>query len=77
MYSNNLESVVFNRHLRSKADELLIITGYNGPDPFDKLKTLTLDCQVIYGMYGSDSIGEKLHKSLVKINSSLTNTDLF
>ncbi|MDC5665051.1 NgoFVII family restriction endonuclease, partial [Acinetobacter baumannii] len=75
MYSNNLESVVFNRHLRSKADELLIITGYIGPDPFAKLKTLPLDCQVIYGMYGSDSIGEKLHKSLVKINSSLTNTD--
>ncbi|KRI63282.1 restriction endonuclease PLD domain-containing protein [Acinetobacter pittii] len=77
MYSNNLESVVFNRHLGSKADELLIITGYIGPDPFAKLKTLPLDCQVIYGMYGSDSIGEKLHKSLVKINSSLTNTDLF
>lgn len=59
------------------AEELLIITGYIGPDPFSKLKTLPLDCQVIYGMYGADCIGEKLHNTLNTINSSMTNTDLF
>lgn len=77
MFSTNLENIVFNRHIASHAEELLIITGYIGPDPFSKLKTLPLDCQVIYGMYGADSIGEKLHNSLNKINSSMPNADLF
>ncbi len=77
MFSTDLENIVFNRHTVCNAEELLIITGYIGPDPFSKLKNLPLDCQVIYGMYGADSIGEKLHNSLNKINSSMTNADLF
>lgn len=77
MFSTNLESIVFNRHSHCHADELLIITGYIGPAPFSNLKNLPLNCHVIYGMYGSDSIGEKLHNSLNKINSSLPNTELF
>lgn len=77
MFSTDLENIVFNRHITCDAEELLIITGYIGPDPFSKLKNLPLDCQVIYGMYGADSIGEKLHYSLSKINSSMTNADLF
>lgn len=77
MFSTNLESIVFNRHTHCHADELLIITGYIGPAPFSNLKNLPLNCHVIYGMYGSDSIGEKLHNSLNKINSSLPNTELF
>ncbi len=66
MFSTNLENIVFNRHTHCNADELLIITGYIGPDPFANLKSLPLDCHVIYGMYGADSIGEKLHNSLKK-----------
>lgn len=77
MFSSNLEDIVFNRHITYHAEELLIITGYIGPDPFSKLKTLPLNCQVIYGMYGADCIGEKLHNSLNTINSSMTNTELF
>lgn len=77
MFSTNLENIVFNRHTHCHADELLIITGYIGPDPFSNLKSLPLECQVIYGMYGADSIGEKLHNSLNKINSRLSNADLF
>lgn len=77
MFSTDLEKIVFNRHTHCNADELLIITGYIGPDPFSNLKNLPLNCHVIYGMYGSDSIGEKLHNSLNKINSSLANTNLF
>lgn len=77
MFSTNLENIVFNRHTHCHADELLIITGYIGPDPFSNLKSLPLECHVIYGMYGADSIGEKLHNSLNKINSRLSNADLF
>lgn len=77
MFSTNLENIVFNRHTHRNADELLIITGYIGPSPFSNLGNLPIRCHVIYGMYGADSIGEKLHLSLKKINSSLQNTELF
>lgn len=77
MFSTDLERIIFERHIKLQADEFLIITGYIGPNPFGKLKNLPLQCQVIYGMYGTDSISEKLHQTLQKINSQSTNTNLF
>lgn len=76
MFTNNLESIVFGRHQTTNADELLIITGYIGPQPFSRLSQLPVTCQVVYGMYGSDSIGEKLHKKLNELNDSFNNTEL-
>lgn len=77
MFTNDLENIVFGRHQTTNADELLIITGYIGPQPFSRLFQLPMRCQVVYGMYGSDSIGEKLHKTLNKLNDDLSNTELF
>lgn len=76
MFTQNLQDLVFKRHEANGADELLIITGYIGPYPFKELNNIPIKCRVIYGMYGSDSIGEKLHKALSNIQSSSTNTEL-
>lgn len=76
MFTNDLENIIFNRHLECNADQLLILTGYIGPYPFSKLKELPIKCQVIYGMYGADSIGEKLHNSLINIELNMSNTEL-
>lgn len=76
MFTNNLENIVFNRHLENNADEFLVITGYIGPQPFKKLKDLPINCQVIYGMYGSDSIGYCLNRVLNEIQQGSTNTNL-
>lgn len=76
MFTQDLHDLVFRRHEQNGADELLIITGYIGPYPFKELKKLPIKCSVIYGMYGSDSIGEKLHEALNKIQLSSTNTQL-
>lgn len=77
MFTKNLQDLVFKRHEANGADELLIITGYIGLSPFEELNTLPINCRVIYGMYGSDSIGEKLHKKLNKIQSSSHNTEIY
>lgn len=77
MFTDNLESIVFNRHLKNNADEFLIITGYIGPQPFKKLKELPINCQVVYGMYGSDSIGYRLNKALNEIQRDSINTNLY
>ncbi len=77
MFIRDLQDLVFKRHEENDAEELLIITGYIGPYPLKKLEKLPINCTVIYGMYGSDSIGEKLHKTLNKIQSSSNNTKLY
>lgn len=77
MFIEGLQDIIFKRHETNSADELLIITGYIGPYPFKELEKLPINCTVIYGMYGSDSIGEKLHKTLNKIQSSSNNTKLY
>lgn len=76
MFIQDLQHVVFKRHEQNGADELLIITGYIGPYPFKELNKLPIECRVIYGMYGSDSIGQKLHETLNKIQLSSINTKL-
>lgn len=77
MFTKDLQDLVFRRHEANKADELLIITGYIGPSPFEELKEIPINCTVIYGMYGADNIGEKLHKTLNNIQSSSSNTMLY
>lgn len=76
MFIQDLQNLVFKRHEENGADELLIITGYIGPSPFRELNSLPVKCRVIYGMYGSDSIGERLHKTLNEFQSSSHNTEL-
>lgn len=76
MFTKDLQDLVFKRHDGNGAEELLIITGYIGPSPFRELSKLPIKCRVIYGMYGSDSIGERLHKTLNEFQSSSQNTEL-
>lgn len=58
------------------SDELIVISGYVGPHPVERLENIPLESIVIYGMYGSDGIGIKLHQSLVKLNSDISNTTI-
>lgn len=76
MFIQDLQNLIFKRHEKNGADELLIITGYIGPSPFRELNSLPVKCRVIYGMYGSDSIGERLHKTLNEFQSFSHNTEL-
>ena len=77
IFYDNLEEIVFHRHEMFDVDELVVLSGYVGPKPIEKLQTLPLKTSVIYGMYGSDGIGQSLHKSLVNLDETISNTNIF
>jgi hypothetical protein len=58
-------------------DEMIVLSGYIGPQPVGRLKNMPFKSTVIYGMYGSDRISEKLHTSLVKLNNDMKNTNIY
>ncbi|MCP4354818.1 MAG: NgoFVII family restriction endonuclease [Proteobacteria bacterium] len=67
LFYENLEDIIFSRHeIIHDADKLIILSGYLGPKPVEKLKELPIPSHVIYGMYGSDGISNKLHRKLLE-----------
>ncbi|PET65079.1 NgoFVII family restriction endonuclease [Bacillus sp. AFS001701] len=77
LYYTGLEEVIFSKHelLSEEPDELIIISGYLGPAPVERLSELTgMKVTVIGGMYPR-GIDIRLLNSLYKIkesNNSLT-----
>ena len=69
LYNRNLEEIIFNRHDIIDTDELVIISGYVGPNPIQRLNQLPFKTTVIYGMYGSEGIKKNLHESLLPLNN--------
>lgn len=76
LFYQNLENIIFTRNQLFRCDELIIISGYVGPTPIRKLKTLPMKSTVIYGMYGSDGIQQSLHNALVRENEEIANIDI-
>lgn len=76
LFSTNLEEIIFNRHQVCGADELIILSGYLGPNPVRRLGNLPIKSTVIYGMYANDGIGQKLHNSLIDIEKNISNTTI-
>ena len=76
LFYENLEEIVFHRHQMFDVDELVVLSGYVGPQPVSRLSTLPFPTYVIYGMYGSDSISEKLHNTLNKLSEAHDNTTI-
>lgn len=74
LYYENLEEVIFGMHemLTVEPDELIIISGYLGPSPIERLKEIPVKTTVIGGMY-ANGINEKLYNSLNKSKSENPN----
>lgn len=77
LYTENLEDIIFQRHQFIEADEMIILSGYVGPKPIEKLQELPFHTNVIYGMYGSEGIERNLHNSLISLQESIGNIDIF
>ncbi len=77
LYTSNLEELIFNRHQILNTDELIVLSGYLGPRPVERLGELPFNTRVIYGMYGSDGIQRDLHNSLVGIQNNIPNVNIF
>lgn len=77
LYTQNLEELIFHRHEMHNTDELIVLSGYLGPKPVARLEELPFNSKVIYGMYGSEGIKPSLHSSLLNIQNSVGNLNIF
>lgn len=67
LYNVGLEEVIFSKHelIAEEPDEIIIISGYLGPSPIERLIELPMKATVIGGMY-SNGIDSRLFNSLKK-----------
>lgn len=77
LYTRNLEEIIFQRHNLVQTDELIILSGYVGPSPIERLNQLPFHSKVIYGMYGSEGIKYSLHNSLLSLQNRIDNISIF
>jgi hypothetical protein len=77
LYTDNLEEIIFHRHEMFASDELIVLSGYVGPKPIERLKTLPFQSKVIYGMYGAEGIKRPLHNSLINLQNSVSTLNIF
>ena len=77
LFTENLDEIIFNRHQLFEADELIVLSGYLGPKPIQRLEKLPFNSKVIYGMYGSEGIKRTLHNSLVGLQNDIKNINIF
>ena len=77
LFTENLEEIIFNRHQLFQTDELIVLSGYVGPKPIERLQNLPFNSKVVYGMYGSEGIKTTLHKSLLGLQNGIENVNIF
>ena len=77
LYTENLEEIIFHRHEMFASDELIVLSGYVGPKPIERLQFLPFHSKVIYGMYGEEGIKRPLHNSLVNIQNTVRDVNIF
>lgn len=77
LYTENLEELIFHRHEILNADELVVLSGYLGPRPVERLQELPFNSRVIYGMYGAEGIKPSLHNSLIGIQNNIENLNIY
>ncbi len=77
LFNTNLEEIIFHRHETLHSDELVILSGYLGPNPVARLENLPLSSTVIYGMYGDRGIQQRLHNALINIQINVPHIDIF
>jgi len=77
LFNTNLEEIIFHRHQTVLSDELVILSGYLGPNPVARLESLPLNSTVIYGMYGDRGIQSRLHNALVNTQINLPNINIY
>jgi hypothetical protein len=77
LFNTNLEEIIFHRHQNILSDELIILSGYVGPKPIERLNELPINTTVIYGMYGDKGIQERLHSSLIYHQNNINNVNIW
>lgn len=76
LYYENLERVITDRCFVRGADELIVISGFIGPNPIENIERVVFEerhredykISIIYGMYGSNGISRQLHDLILPLN---------
>ncbi len=77
LFEKDLDKIVYERHKLVKCDDIVIVSGYVGPDPIKKISSLPLPTTIVYGMYGCDGIGQGLHNTLIEEDAEYNNISIF
>jgi len=77
MYCDNLENLVLQRHNHNKADELLILGGYIGYIPVEKISKEKIKTKVIYGCMRSANLNQQSHKKYKELTNNSNNLEVY
>lgn len=79
LYYTGLEEIIFNKGnlLSEEPDEIIIISGYLGPSPLDRISKLKNIKVTVYGGMYSQGIDSRLFNSLKKIAESSDNLEIY
>ena len=69
MYTTNLENLILNRHLQNKADELLILGGFIGISPIEKIAN-KIKSTIIYGCIKNSNLNLQQHNKYLSITKA-------
>ena len=67
MYCENLENLILKRHNFNNADELLILGGFIGFAPLEKISKEGIPTKLIYGCMKNSDLNKNEHKKYVDL----------
>ena len=68
IYEKNLEDLIINRHKENGANKLLILSGWIGFKPIEKISKKNINTTIIYGCY-SHKKPYKFHSKYKELNN--------
>ncbi len=77
LFNTNLEEIIFRRHEMVESNELVVLSGYLGPNPVARLANLPINSTVIYGMYGDKGIQYRLHNALINCQLNIPHVNIY
>ena len=77
MYYKNLEDLIFKRHKQNNADELLILGGFIGVYPIEKMSKENIKTTVIFGCMQKAALNESYHKKYIQLSENSNNLEIY
>lgn len=77
MYYSNLEELILKRHNHNHADEILILGGWIGFEPIQRISKENIKATVIYGCKQKASLNYIVHKKFSTITKDCENLEIY
>ena len=77
MYCKDLEDLIIKRHHHNNADELLILGGFIGVAPIERISKEKINTIVIYGCMQRATLNENYHKKYIQLSESYNNLEIY